>query len=137
MTGWRDELAEAVKSREEREAEQAERRRQRIQEALAVADDAMGQALDALRFARRQLEAKGQAVRLGEEADQYRFELGELTLVVALDRETATLESVYNDGKPRQFEFAKDRHLSPKDIEEYVGRRLVELARTAQKENPW
>jgi len=137
VTGWRDELAEAVKSREEREAEQAERRRQRIQEALAVADDAMGQALDALRFARRQLEAKGQAVRLGEEADQYRFELGELTLVVALDRETATLESVYNDGKPRQFEFAKDRHLSPKDIEEYVGRRLVELARTAQKENPW
>ena len=58
-------------------------------------------------------------------------------LTVELDRSTAVLTVTYDAAKPREFDFAKDRHLSPKDVEEYVGRRLVELARAAQKAHPW
>ena len=63
--------------------------------------------------------------------------LNELRLSVGLSRSDAVLKVTFNDGRPREFDFAKDRHLSPKDVEEYVGRRAVELARAAQKANPW
>jgi hypothetical protein len=41
------------------------------------------------------------------------------------------------ETKPREFDFAKDRHIAATDVEEYVGRRAVELVRLAQKATPW
>ena len=118
-TTWRDELVEVIKSKAEREAEEAERRRKRLEEALSVADEALGQAKDSLGYAHEALVLGDQSVR------------------VSLSRETAVLEVGFNDARPREFDFSKDRHLAPRDVEEYVGRRLVELARAAQKADPW
>lgn len=137
MSNWRDELAEVVKSNAEREAEEAERQRKRLEEALAVADEAMSQALEGLRFAKEQFTSKKQPAKLKETAGTHVLTLNDLTLSVGLTRETAVLEVVFNEGRPREFDFAQDRHLSPKDVEEYVGRRTVELARAAQKTSPW
>lgn len=137
MENWRNELREVVKSQAEREAEEQERRRKRIAEALQVADQAMAQSLDGLRFATEQLRDKQQEPTLGEEADTYSFRIRDRTVTVELDRETAVLKVSTNDGRPREFDFATDRHLAPKDVEEYVGRRLVETARAVQKEHPW
>jgi len=135
--GWRDELLEVAKSKSEREAEEAERRRKRIEEALRAAEEAMELARDGLRFAVEQLGAKKVAVKLADAKDKHRLELGELSVVVELERSEAVMKVTYNDGRPKDFDFAKDRHLAPKDVEEFVGRRLVELVRAAQKSKPW
>ena len=54
-----------------------------------------------------------------------------------LDRETAILKIYYLEGKPREFDFVRDRHIAAGDVEEYVGRRAVELVKNAQKGTPW
>jgi uncharacterized protein YdbL (DUF1318 family) len=137
VNSWRNELLEVAKSKADREAEDKERHRKRIAEALEVADEAMSQALDGLRFAVELLQTKEQQSALVEDGGEHRFELHGSKVVLSLDRETAVLAVQTNEGRPRDFDFAKDRHLAPKDVEEYVGRRLIELARAAQKENPW
>jgi len=137
MANWREELAETVKSKDEREAEEAERQRKRLESALEVADAAMGKAREALGFAHQQLDSKKQPSAFSDEAGALKLTLHELSIAVELSRADAVLKVVYNEGRPRDFDFAKDRHLAPKDVEEYVGRRTVELARAAQKSNPW
>jgi hypothetical protein len=137
MSSWRDELIEAVKSKDEREREDDERRRKRLEEALAVADDAMQKALESLRFADERLRVQRQPSKLNEKKDEYSLELYDLSLAVGLARTDAVVKVIFNDGRPREFDFSKDRHLSAKDVEEYVGRRAVELARAAQKTHPW
>ncbi|HZO13053.1 MAG TPA: hypothetical protein VFB62_07335 [Polyangiaceae bacterium] len=137
MSSWRDELLEAVKSKTEKETEEEERRKKRLTEALSVADDAMNKALESLRFADEHFKGKNQPSKLQEKKDAYALELHELSLSVNLARDGAVVKVTFNDGRPREFDFAKDRHLSAKDVEEYVGRRAVELARAAQKNHPW
>ena len=137
MSNWRDELSEVIKSKAEREAEEAERQRKRLEEALAVADEAMRLALEGLAFTTEQLESKQQPVKFEKAEGRLSLALGELSLLVELGRDDAVLKVNYNEGRPRDFDFAKDRHLSAKDVEEYVGRRAVELARAAQKSSPW
>jgi hypothetical protein len=137
MSTWRDELIEAVKSKREREAEEETRRQKRLEEALSVATDAMTKALDSLRFADEQLRDKRQPCKLVEKTDDLALELFDLRLAVSLSRADGVVKITFNDGRPREFDFAKDRHLSSKDVEEYVGRRTVELARAAQKNKPW
>jgi hypothetical protein len=137
MSNWRDELTEAVKSKAERDAEEATRRAKRLTEALEVAEEALNNALEGLRFTHEQLAGKQQPASLIEADGTHTLKLGELFISVGLTRDDAVLTISYNDQRPREFDFAKDRHLSPKDVEEYVGRRAVELARTAQKTQPW
>ena len=137
MSGWRDELIEAIKSKNERDAEEEARRKQRLEAALEVADAALEKAEEGLRFADEQLRAKQQPVKLHKKNGEVALEMHDQRLSVLLSRDDAVLRVSYNDGRPREFDFAKDRHLSPKDVEEYVGRRAVELARAAQKTNPW
>jgi hypothetical protein len=134
---WRDELSEAIKSKAEREAEEAERRGKRLEEALTVADEAMAKALEGLRFADDRFRSKKQPSQLREANGSCTLSMHELSIAVDLSREDAVLKVTFNEGRPREFDFAKDRHLSPKDVEEYVGRRAVELARAAQKSKPW
>lgn len=137
MADWRDELVEAIKSSAEREAEEAERKRKRLEAALTIADEAMEKALVSLRFVEEQLKGKKQPVELSEVDGGHRLVLHGFSLQATLSREDAVLQVVFNEGRPRDFDFAKERHLAPKDVEEYVGRRAVELARAAQKEHPW
>lgn len=137
MSIWHDELLEVIKSKAEREAEEEERRRARIVAALQVADQAMVQTLEGLHFAVEQLRSKAQSPELGEQDGRYQFDLFDHAVVVELNRETAVLTVRYDEGRPRDFDFATDRHLAPKDVEEYVGRRLIELSRASQKEHPW
>lgn len=134
---WRDELKEAVKSKAEREAEEAERKRKRVEAALKVAGEALILCSGGLEFALQELQGKQQPAQLSAAGDRRQLTLGEQSLVVELDRETAVLKVTLNDSKPREFDLAQDRHLAPKDIEEYVGRRAVELARAAYKAQPW
>ena len=61
----------------------------------------------------------------------------EVGLNVELVRESAVIKVTFIEGKPREFDFAKDRHIAPADVEEYVGRRAVELVRAAHKAHPW
>lgn len=137
MSTWREELHEVIKTRDEREAEELARKRQRIAEALEVAADAQAQAVEGLRFAVAELAGKGQPAELAVQGDEARLKLHALGVDVVLDRDNAIVKIAFNQGKPREFDFGTDRHLAPKDVEEYVGRRLVELARAAQKEHPW
>jgi hypothetical protein len=137
VPNWRDELLEAVKSKAERDAEEQERHRKRVKEALTTAEAAMALAAGALRFARDKLVEKSQAAELREGPDGYALALRELTLSIDLQRDAAVLRITYVDGKPRDFDFAKDRHIAPVDVEEYVGRRAVELVRAAQKTAAW
>ena len=67
MPNWRDELIEAVKTKSEREAEEAAKQRQRVLEALSSAEGAVTLASDALRFACDRISEKGQAAALQEE----------------------------------------------------------------------
>ena len=134
---WHDEFVQAIKSQAEREAEPQARKRKRVEEALKVAEKALDGARDAMSFAVDKLGEKQQTAELDERAGGYQVSFGGVSLLVTLDRETAVLRSVYDEGKPREFEFAKDRHLAPKDVEDYVGRRLLELARAAYKAEPW
>lgn len=137
MPSWRDELIEAVKSKAEREAEEQERHRRRVKEALTTAEAAMNLAAGALRFARDKLVEKTQKAELAESDDKYRLAFREFVLAVELARDAAVIRVTYVDGKPREFDFAKDRHIAPVDVEEYVGRRAVELVRAAQKADGW
>jgi hypothetical protein len=134
---WRDELIEATKSKAEREAEEQERHRKRVEEALTTAEAAMKLAVDALRFVKDSLTDKGQPAEFTDEPDACRLSLREFSLGLELARDSAVLRVIYADGKPREFDFAKDRHISPVDVEEYVGRRSVEMVRAAQKAASW
>ena len=137
MTSWREELADLIKSKAEREAEEAKRKRKRLDQALKVADEALESALDGLRFTNEQLQNKSQPSRLAELDGCHTLQMHEQSIAVGLSRDDAILRVVFNNGRPREFDFAKDRHLSPKDVEDYVGRRAVEFVRAAQKTDPW
>jgi hypothetical protein len=134
---WRDELNEAVKSKAERDEEELARHRKRVAEALAAAESAVSLGLEALRFTRERLHEKGQPVELNEDPDKYRLSLREFSLTLELVRDAAIARVTFGDGKPRDFDFAKDRHIAPADVEEYMGRRSLELVRAAQKTAPW
>lgn len=137
MPNWRDELIEAVKTRQEREDEEAARHRQRVVEALSSAESALELAREALGFAKDRIAEKGQAAVLEPTELGLRLTLGALALGIELDRATAVLRVSYLEGRPREFDFARDRHIAPTDVEEYVGRRAVELVRNVQKAAPW
>ncbi len=137
MASWRDELVEAVKSKAERDAEEAARHKKRVEEALATAETAMGLGAEALRYTRDRLKDKGQPVELAETSDSYKLTLRELSLSLELSRETAVIKATFGEGKPREFDLAKDRHIAPADVEEYMGRRSLELVRAAYKATPW
>jgi hypothetical protein len=137
MAGWRDELSEVIKTKDEREVEEAARKRKRLVEALGVGDEALERALEGLKYAHEQLQNKSQPSSLSEQDGVHALRMHEQHITIALQRDDAILKVVFNDGRPREFDFAQDRHMSPKDVEEYVGRRAVEFARAAQKTNPW
>lgn len=137
MPSWRDELIEAVKTKAEREAEEQARHRKRVEEALATAEAAMALGIEALRYTKEKLAEKGQAPELAEEKDRHRLKLGDLGLTLELVRESAVIKVTFGEGKPREFDLAKDRHIAPADVEEYMGRRALELVRAAYKANPW
>jgi hypothetical protein len=137
VPSWRDELIEAVKTKVEREAEEQSRHRKRVEEALATAEAAMKLGAEALRFASGKLKEKEQAASLDESADALKLTLHELSLRLELSRDSAIIKVTFGDAKPREFDFAKDRHISPGDVEEYVGRRALEFVRSAQKATPW
>ena len=137
MASWRDELIEAVKSKAERDAEEAARHRKRVEEALATAETAVSLGVEALRYTRDRLRDKEQAVALTEDKDSYRLVLRELSLSLELVRESAVIKVTFGEGKPREFDLAKDRHIAPADVEEYMGRRSLELVRAAYKTHPW
>src|SRR6185312_9487880 len=88
MASWRDELTEAVKSKAERDAEEAARHKKRVEEALATAETAMSLAADALRFVRDRLKDKGQEVVFEEAPDRYKLTLGTVSLTLELARES-------------------------------------------------
>jgi hypothetical protein len=137
MANWRDELNDAVKTKAEREAEEAAKQRQRVLEALTSAEEALRLGIGALEFARDRIAEKGQPATLKEEGSTTKLQLGALTLGIELDRETAILKIHYLEGKSREFDFVRDRHIAAGDVEEYVGRRAVELVKNAQKGTPW
>jgi hypothetical protein len=137
VANWRDELTEVVKTKAEREAEDKERQRKRVEEALTSAEAAMQLARDGLVFTRDRLAEKGQPCALEDTKDALRLNLRDVALSVVLDRETAIIKVTFIEGKPRDFDFAKDRHIAAADVEEYVGRRAVELVRAAHKAQPW
>ena len=137
MASWRDELIEAVKSKGERDAEEAARHKKRVEEALATAETAMGLGVEALTYTRDRLRDKDQPVELNTEGDRHRLTLRELSLTLELVRESAVIKVTFGEGKPREFDLAKDRHIAPNDVEEYMGRRSLELVRAAYKTQPW
>lgn len=137
MPNWRDELIEAVKTKAEREAEEQARHRKRVEEALTTAEAAMSLAVEALKFARDRLKEKEQPSELAEQQDAYRLTLREVSLNLELVRDAALIKVTFGDGKPREFDFAKDRHIAPADVEEYIGRRALEFVRAAQKASSW
>lgn len=137
MATWRDELIEAVKTRAEREAEEQARHKKRVAEALESAEKALGQGADALRFTLEKLKEKGQPVDFADTKDAFKLVIGAFALSLELVRDAAVIKVTFGDGKPREFDFAKDRHIAPNDVEEYIGRRALELVRAAHKANPW
>lgn len=137
MASWRDELSEAVKTKAEREAEELERQRKRVQEALTTAEAALKLGSDALRFSHEKIREKGVEAELTEDGENFRLKVREFSLSLQLVRDAALIRVTFGDGKPREFDFAKDRHIAPADVEEYVGRRAVEIVRAAQKSSPW
>jgi hypothetical protein len=137
MPSWRDELIEAVKTKTERDAEEQARHRKRVEEALATAEAAMALGVEALRYTRDRLTDKGQTAELAEEKDSYRLKLVDVVLALELVRESAVIKVTFGEGKPREFDLAKDRHIAPADVEEYMGRRALELVRGAYKTSPW
>ena len=137
MASWRDELTEAVKSQAERKEEEERRHKQRVQEALATALAAMELGVKALTYTHDKLKEKGQPAKLVTEGDKTVLELGSQLLSLELVRESAVLKATFGEGKPREFDFAKDRHIAAPDVEEYMGRRALELVRAAYKAAPW
>jgi len=137
MASWRDELIEVVKTKAERDAEEQARHKKRVEEALATAEAAIALGIEGIRFTCEHLRGKGQPAELVETADSVKVTLHELSLALELLREGAIIKITFGDSKPREFDFAKDRHIAPADVEEYVGRRSLELVRAAQKTHPW
>jgi hypothetical protein len=137
VPNWRDELIEAVKTKAEREAEELARHKKRVEEALTTAEAAMALGVEALRFARDKLRDKGQEADLSEAQDSLKLSLRDVSLALDLVRDAALIKITFGDGKPREFDFAKDRHIAPADVEEYIGRRALEFVRAAQKASPW
>jgi hypothetical protein len=137
MASWRDELIEAVKTKAEREAEELARHKKRVAEALTTAEAAINLAAEGLRFTLERLKEKDQPAELAQAADAYKLMIREHSLALELSRETAIVKITFGEGKPREFDFAKDRHIAPADVEEYIGRRALELVRAAHKANPW
>ncbi len=137
MASWRDELIEVVKTKAEREAEEQARHKKRVEEALATAEAAMALGVEGLRFTCDRLKDKEQPAELVEQADSYKLSVREHSLALELSRDSAAIRVIFGEGKPREFDFAKDRHIAPADVEEYVGRRSLELVRAAQKSTPW
>jgi len=137
MASWRDELIEAAKTKTEREAEERERHRKRVEEALHTAVTAFTAGADAIRFTRDKLVDKGQTPTVNDQPDSIKLDLGTHSLSIELARDSAIVRVTFEGGKPREFDFAKDRHIAPADVEEYMGRRAVELVRAAQKISPW
>lgn len=137
MANWRDELIEAVKTKVEREAEEAERQRLRVQEALGAAEAALSLGATALQFAHERIKEKGQETTFEQTADSARLSIGKHALHAELDRLTAVIKVAFRESKAREFDFARDRHIAAADIEEYLGRRALELVRAIQKETPW
>ncbi len=141
MANWREELTEAVKTKAERDAEEAARAKQRVQEALGTAQAAFELALEAIRYAHDRIAEKGQPVSIEpipeDKGKGSRLVLGALSLGLQIDAETAILRVHVAETKPREFDFARDRHITATDVEEYVGRRVLELVKVAQKAAPW
>ena len=137
MPNWRDELIEAVKTKAEREAEEAEKHRVRVREALTSAEAALKLGAEALVFASERVKEKGQEAALEVSEHLVKFSIGALALVAELDTTTAIIKVSYLEAKAREFDFARDRHIASADVEEYLGRRVVELVKAAQKANPW
>lgn len=137
MPNWRDELIEAVKTKAEREAEEAEKQRQRVREAMTTAEAAMKLGVDALEFAAERVREKGKEVSIEAAPHNVKFGLGAMALAAELDPSTAVIKVSYLEAKAREFDFARDRHIAAADVEEYLGRRVVELIRAAQKATPW
>jgi hypothetical protein len=137
VPNWRDELIEAAKTKAERDAEELARHKKRVEEALTTAEAAVNLGVEALRFARDKLKEKGQDAELAEQSDAYKLTLRDYSVAVELVRDSAIIRVTFGDGKPREFDFAKDRHIAPADVEEYIGRRSVEVVRAAQKAAPW
>ena len=137
MPTWRDELIEAVKTKDEREAEELARHRKRVEEALATAEAAITLGSEGLRFTRDKLKEKEQPVTFVEAKDAYKLTIHEFHLSLELSRESAVIKITFGESKPREFDFAKDRHIAPADVEEYIGRRSLELVRAAHKAHPW
>lgn len=134
---WRDELLEAVKTKKEREAEKAERLRERVAVALVIAEEAYALVREVLGFGHEQMLGKGQKASFESTDSGCELRLDDFAIVASLSNEDAQLNVSYNKARPRSFDFLNDRHLSPKDVEEYVGRRTVELVRAAQQKAPW
>ncbi|WP_437548004.1 hypothetical protein WME95_49485 [Sorangium sp. So ce327] len=126
-----------MKSKAEREAEELARHKKRVAEALAAAESAVSLGAESLKFAHERLQEKGQPIAFAQEQDKHRLALGDFSLSLELLRESAIVRVTFGDGKPREFDFAKDRHIAPADVEEYIGRRALELVRAAQKASPW
>ncbi|WP_437983474.1 hypothetical protein [Sorangium sp. So ce117] len=126
-----------MKSKAERETEELARHKKRVAEALAAAESAVSLGAESLKFAHERLQEKGQPIAFAQEQDKHRLALGDFSLSLELLRESAIVRVTFGDGKPREFDFAKDRHIAPADVEEYIGRRALELVRAAQKASPW
>jgi hypothetical protein len=137
VASWRDEIIEAAKSKAERDAEEAARQKKRVEEALGTARASLDLAIEAIRFTRDRLLDKGQDAKLDEAPSGAKLSLREHSLQVDLSEESAVLKVSLGEAKPREFDFAKDRHIAPADVEEYVGRRALELVRNAQKSSGW
>ncbi|MSP23813.1 MAG: hypothetical protein EXR75_01345 [Myxococcales bacterium] len=137
MTTWRDELEEAIKSKNERDLEENDRKKKRLEEALKIAKEALGMAIAGMRFASEKLTDKAQPCAFSESASAAELSLHGQSLRVAVEAGDALLRVTFGETRPRDFDFGKDRHIAPRDVEEYIGRRTVEFARAAQKSNPW
>ena len=74
---------------------------------------------------------KQQPASLTEGPDFFKLSVHEHTLALELVRGSAILRVLAGESKPREFDFAKDRHIAPTDVDEYMGRRLLELVRGA------
>ena len=139
MASWRDELVEAVKTqgraRGRRGGAPPEARRG------GAHDGRDGH--DPRRSRRSATRAIGCATRVSrpsstEEQDRYRLTLRDLEPDASSWCARAPIIKVtFGEGKPREFDLAKDRHIAPADVEEYMGRRSLELVRAAYKTTPW
>lgn len=146
MPNWRDELIDAVKTKAEREAEEAEKQRQRVREAMTSAEAALKLGVEALAFASERVKEKGKTSSVTSSEHSVKFTMEGpvangaptvMSLGADLDPATAIIKVTYQDAKAREFDFARDRHIASADVEEYLGRRVVELIRAAQKASPW